>query len=68
MQNDWISIEDKLPEIEQSVLVWMGNWLGDLMWVRTYKGNGEWEDEYGYWQKDEPITHWMELPKPPKGE
>ena len=68
MQNDWISVEERPPEVEQTVLVYFGSWMGDLMWVRTYKGNGKWEDEYGYLQTDEPITHWRELPKPPKQE
>lgn len=68
MQNDWISVKQRPPKLEQTVLVYMGGWIGDLMYVRTYKGDGNWEDEYGYWQTDEPITHWRNLPLPPKGE
>ena len=65
MPSKWISVEERWPDVEQTVLVYMGDWIGDLMWVRTYKGDGKWEDEYGYWQTDEPITHWRERPKPP---
>lgn len=61
-QSEWISVEDRLPEKEQIVLCC----LGLVMNVYTYKGDNTWEDSYGYWQKDEPITHWMPLPEPPK--
>ena len=63
-QIEWISVDERLPEKEQIVLCC----LGLVMNVYTYKGDGIWEDSYGYWQKDEPITHWMPLPEPPKGE
>lgn len=63
-QSEWISVDERLPEKEQIVLCC----LGLVMNVYTYKGDRIWEDSYGYWQKDEPITHWMPLPEPPKGE
>lgn len=61
-KQEWISVEDRLPKKEQIVLCC----LGLVMNVYTYKGDNTWEDDYGYWQKDEPITHWMPLPEPPK--
>lgn len=61
-KQEWISVEERLPEIEQIVLCC----LGLVQNVYTYKGNNIWEDSYGYYQKDEPITHWMPLPEPPK--
>jgi hypothetical protein len=63
---EWISVEDRLPEIQQEVLVYRGHHSG-LMNTYTYCGNNEWEDDYGYWgrTKDEGITHWMPLPTPP---
>lgn len=66
--NNWISVEDKLPNKDQDVLIYKGNHIGDMMYVYTYSGNNEWEDEYGYWSRtdDEGITHWMPLPAPPK--
>lgn len=62
-ENEWISVEERLPKKEQIVLCC----LGLVQNVYTYKGDSIWEDSYGYYQKDEPITHWMPLPDAPKG-
>ena len=66
---EWISVEDKLPEKNQEVLVYRGDHSG-LMNVYTYMDKNEWEDDYGYWGRtyDEGITHWMPLPKSPEKE
>jgi hypothetical protein len=64
---EWISVEDRLPEKNTEVLVYHGDWIGNLMDVYTYLGNDEWEDTSGYWgsPRNEGITHWMPLPTPP---
>lgn len=61
-QLEWIPISERLPEVNQQVLIFddcfnvrCGDWLGD-----------KFEDEYGYHATD--VTHWMPLPEPPKGE
>ena len=61
-QSEWISVDERLPEKNQIVLCC----LGLVMNVYTYMGDGVWEDSYGYFQKDEPISHWMPLPEAPK--
>lgn len=65
-QSKWISVEERLPDNYQEVLVYRGCHKG-LMNVYTYTCNNQWEDEYGYWNgtDSEGITHWMPLPMPP---
>lgn len=66
----WIPVSERLPEQDQEVLCYMGNFIGTLMDVYTYKGDNKWEDTYGNWNYTdiEGITHWMQLPQPPKEE
>lgn len=66
----WIPVSERLPDENADVLCCRGNHIGVLMDVYTYKGDGKWEDKYGYWNYTdiEGITHWMPLPEPPKGE
>lgn len=66
--NEWISVKDRLPSKNENVIAYRGNHIGDMMNIYTYLGEGEWEDDYGYWSKteNEGITHWMHLPAPPK--
>ena len=56
---EWISVKDRLPEDEKSVLVITKNgkpWVAhyDLKW-RGWRTSGS-----------TTITHWMPLPEPPK--
>lgn len=66
----WIPVTERLPDEDDDVLCCRGNHIGALIDVYTYKGDGKWEDSYGYWNYTdiEGITHWMPLPQPPKGE
>ena len=57
---EWISVDDELPEDSANVLVCHKNglvttnaWLGANWWFKNERN---------------PITHWMPLPQPPKGE
>lgn len=63
---EWISVEDKLPEYGNAVLVYTSSGIciahicgktitGDKpTWIET---NGD----YDFWN----VTHWMPLPEPP---
>ena len=53
---EWISVEDRLPDIGIEVLVYSED---DGICVDYYDG-----DSFGYYD----VTHWMPLPEPPKGE
>jgi len=69
----WISVEEKLPIVNERVLACV-NILGKPSAWDAVRWNGEeWEAEaeamYDYWTTiDYPVTHWMPLPEPPKEE
>lgn len=56
---EWISVKDRLPEPTYCVLV-VGAY--SEMAIDALGTDGEWMGMV------EDITHWMPLPKPPKGE
>lgn len=63
----WISVEDRLPEIDRFVIGCVADMysLKGSVWVSLVcycKFLDEWEDVHGY--KAE-VTHWMPLPEPP---
>lgn len=67
---DWIPVTERLPSVEDKVIVAIRDESGDTRYDYTntgwYSGNGyKWvvEDEYCSW-----VTHWMPLPEPPKEE
>lgn len=71
----WISVKDRLPEEDEPVLVY-GQVLNDNPEVlgvrRMYKGDQEWkrtwESEDSYIYREDDVSHWMPLPKPPTEE
>ena len=67
--NGWISVKDRLPENSNEVLTY-GNGLIRVMCLLDHgSGDGDylvWEDDYGYYEELDNVTHWMPLPEPPK--
>ena len=65
--NEWVRVEDELPENNTQVLMWSARWkiaeagsyYNQHFWVYSEIGDGYIADN---------ITHWMELPAPPEQE
>ena len=79
---EWISVDDRLPNDEQEVLVIAHGCDGRLVYVGSYKrveAQKSWltgitnkSSEWSLWGwsylKEPMVTYWMPLPQPPKGE
>lgn len=65
---DWISVKDRLPKDQKSVLIVNGHGVIKMASLWKKKSN-EWvwlfNGEFKYFND---ITHWMPLPEPPKEE
>jgi hypothetical protein len=53
---NWISVEDRLPDIDELCLLSMENRITKYRWVAI---------GYFHTNYDEYVTHWMPLPTPP---
>ena len=72
----WIPVTERLPPYNHDVLVYRPNMASKIL-VDCYVGyygedDGEWYEDWARYGKDihnKPlITHWAEMPQPPKGE
>ena len=59
----WISVKDRLPENDVSVLVWVRNRYDDCSISIDYVDDGEWWEHDG--SRHEAL-YWMPLPPPPE--
>lgn len=69
-KHEWLTVEEKLPRNEKGVIAVDKDGYYYPQ-ARLSDGTWEWAYEAGtdYWVDiDEPVTHWMPLPDPPKGE
>ena len=62
--NHWISVKDRLPEMDVNVLVYTE--LKNTF-VTSRVDAETWEDDYGFFLA-EGVTHWRPLPNPPENE
>ena len=65
---EWISVEERLPEVGAVALVWDGTFRN----VARF-GKWGWHTEYLFGSKDggmfvDGVTYWMPLPEPPEVE
>lgn len=64
-QSAWISVEDRLPELNKEVLVvWTDGVFGFATRIETKYHEERWNWETA--ALSETITHWQPLPEPPK--
>lgn len=70
---EWISVDDRLPEIGDEVIVYTPNSrtkVTALCRLIRYEEDAEffWDNFYGgtNFHLKESVTHWMPLPAPPK--
>ena len=63
---EWISVKDRLPEIDTQVLCFTGS----SVQLAMYEGNDKWFTNYHSYTLEGKnlFTHWMPLPEPPKEE
>ena len=61
-ERQWVSVKDRLPDPNNVVLTI--DKLGFFYMDRVNK-NGKWDEQDSSFN---PVTHWMPLPEPPKGE
>lgn len=62
---EWVSVEDRLPEMYESVLIHCGN-CTSIAW-RTSGNNGgwHWSSRMSYSEEMVDTDYWMPLPNPP---
>ena len=65
-QNEWISVEDRLPEGHMQVLMWSAKW-GIAEAGSYYNSRFRVYNELGDGYVADRITHWIPLPGPPDG-
>ena len=65
-QPKWISVEERLPDVGEKVMVCgvkNGMQVGTFRMITRYGKNRRW-----WWKNDTilEVTHWMPMPEPPK--
>lgn len=70
MKAEWISIDDKKPNIKEGVLVCLNNGFITVAYLVETEIAYNWQifgdlDTFLVDKKDK-VTHWMPLPEPPK--
>ena len=70
--SNWISVEERLPKIYQTVLVYRenisahGGYMTLEYIVPDFGKPTQWKNDLNTWKSK--VTHWMPLPEPPEVE
>ena len=65
---EWISVDDRLPEESGYYLVFADIGRNEVLsYSKKYQAFNTFDDSYSE-SNVIPVTHWMPLPNPPKGE
>lgn len=76
-EQHWISVKERLPEIDQDVLVIKDGLYGlacrkiverQKLPPPQFNNIEIWEWDYGFEAREGQVTHWQKLPEPPKEE
>ena len=65
LENQWISVEDRLPEFHIQILFYAGN-IDGLLKGAFYRHSHRFQDNGGNFFYKSDVTHWMPLPNKPK--
>ena len=61
----WISVEDRLPEVNQPVIVVLKD-TDPSVWLADYRGQEQFSCCHQLITFIGEVTHWMPLPEPPE--
>ena len=65
---EWVSVKDRLPEESGYYLVFADNGRREVLsYSKKYQAFNAFDDAYSE-EYVIPVTHWMPMPNPPKGE
>lgn len=71
----WIPVSERLPQPNRYVLVYRPNMAMQILvdeYVMYYDDDENWHEGWEFYGKDsygnDLVTHWMQMPRPPKGE
>ena len=63
MMSEWISVKDRLPEVDEYVLMHSYSCKTDIGFLTE---DGVFGCDVGYYLEIGDVTHWMPLPEQPK--
>jgi len=65
--DNWIKVEDKMPEALAEVITWNGKEVAQGYRRQDNRWNTLYSEGFGSFRQDVQVSHWMPLPDPPSG-